>query len=317
MAGPTSGLTYKAAGVDIDAGNALVKRIQGFTKGIGGFAGLFDLDGERLLVGSTDGVGTKLQLAIDLQRYDTIGQDLVAMCVNDLITSGAKPLFFLDYYATGKLDVDQAEAVVRGIAGACEFAGCRLMGGETAEMPGFYEAGKFDLAGFSVGMVLKDRLIDGKSIAAGDVGVGLPSSGPHANGYSLIRAILAERTLSLDQIVDGRPLGEALLAPTTIYVPQVLGVLDQVPIKGMSHITGGGFENIDRVLPAGRSVRIREGSWQVPPIFRFLQEQGGIAESEMLRTFNCGVGMAMIVVPDHVDPLLQAMPGSFVFGDIA
>jgi phosphoribosylformylglycinamidine cyclo-ligase len=311
-----AGLTYKAAGVDIDAGNALVSRIQGFTQGIGGFAGLFDLDGERLLVGSTDGVGTKLQLAIDLQRFDAIGQDLVAMCVNDLVTCGAKPLFFLDYYATGKLVVDQAEAVIRGIAAACDTAGCRLMGGETAEMPGFYDAGKFDLAGFSVGMVLKDKLITGAGIVAGDVVIGLPSSGPHANGYSLIRAILRDRQLDLAMPIEGKTLGEALLEPTAIYVPEVMRLIDRVTVKGMAHITGGGFENIDRILPVGRAVALRKGGWELPAIFRFLQEQGGISDAEMLRTFNCGIGMAVVVSPDRVADVLALMPTAFIVADI-
>jgi phosphoribosylformylglycinamidine cyclo-ligase len=311
-----AGLTYKAAGVDIDAGNALVSRIQGFTQGIGGFAGLFDLDGERMLVGSTDGVGTKLQLAIDLQRFDTIGQDLVAMCVNDLVTCGAKPLFFLDYYATGQLVIDQAEAVIRGIAEACAYASCRLMGGETAEMPGFYDAGKFDLAGFAVGMVLKDRLITGADIVPGDMLIGLPSTGPHSNGYSLIRAILRDRHLDLTMPFEGRTLGEALLEPTAIYVPEVLRLIDRVPVKGMAHITGGSFENIDRVLPAGLSVRLQEGAWEMPAIFRVLQQQGGISDAEMRRTFNCGIGMTLIVSPNRVADVLDLLPTAFVFGDV-
>jgi phosphoribosylformylglycinamidine cyclo-ligase len=312
----TAGMTYKAAGVDIDAGNALVNRIQGFTQGIGGFAGLFELDDERILVGSTDGVGTKLQVAIDLQRFDTIGQDLVAMCVNDLVTCGAKPLFFLDYYATGRLDVDHAESVIRGIADACAIAGCRLMGGETAEMPGFYDAGKFDLAGFSVGMVRKDRLITGETIAAGDIVIGLPSTGPHANGFSLIRAILRDHARDLALPFDGRTLGDALLEPTAIYVADVLRVIGRIPVKGLAHITGGGFENVDRVLPAGRHLRLRDGAWAMPAIFRFLQKQGSISDAEMRRTFNCGVGMTLIVAPEQVTDVLDLVPAAFVMGEI-
>lgn len=309
-------LTYREAGVDVDAGNDLVQRIKGLNDQIGGFAGLYDLGDGRQLVASTDGVGTKLAIAIELGRYETIGQDLVAMCVNDLVTVGARPLFFLDYYATGKLDVGRAETVVRGIAAACREAGCLLLGGETAEMPGFYPDGKFDLAGFAVGMVDDDERITGRGIRAGDILIGLPSSGVHANGFSLVRAILARRGLSLGMAFDGRTLGEALLAPTVIYVRQVLSLLRQHPIKGLAHITGGGFDNLDRILPAGLAVRVQEGSWPVPPVFEFLQAQCGVSDAEMRRTFNMGIGMALVVDAESVGAVLASAPEAFVFGEI-
>ena len=309
-------LTYRTAGVDVDAGNALVERIKGFTKGIGGFAGMIPLDDRRMLVASTDGVGTKLAIASALGRFDTIGQDLVAMCANDLVTVGARPLLFLDYYASGQLDVDQAESVVRGIAAACEQAGCVLLGGETAEMPGFYTPGSFDLAGFTVGTVDRDRVIDGRGIVAGDVLVGLPSSGVHANGFSLVRAVIERAGLDLAMPFDGRTLGDVLIEPTAIYVKPVLGLLERHAIKGLAHVTGGGFDNLERMLPEGLACRLDEGSWPVPAIFGFLAEQGQIAPAEMRRTFNMGIGMAMAVAPDAVAALLADAPGAFAFGAV-
>jgi phosphoribosylformylglycinamidine cyclo-ligase len=309
-------LTYRDSGVDIDAGNELVNRIKGFTKGIGGFAGMVPIDSERMLVASTDGVGTKLAIAIEMQRYDTIGQDLVAMCVNDLVTVGARPLFFLDYYATSKLDVDQAEAVVRGIAQACDQVGCALLGGETAEMPGFYQPGTFDLAGFTVGMVARDRVIDGRTVQEDDVLVGLPSSGVHSNGFSLVRRILADRGLSLSMPFDGRTLGDSLLEPTALYVKPVLDLLDRVPVKGMAHITGGGFENIQRFIPDGLTFLVSEGAWEIPEVFQLLQREGRISDEEMRRTFNMGIGMALCVATDQVAGVLSAVPGAFEFGEI-
>jgi phosphoribosylformylglycinamidine cyclo-ligase len=310
-------LTYRQSGVDIDAGNELVRRIRGMESAIGGFAGLLDIDEKRQLVMSTDGVGTKLALAIEMDRLESIGQDLVAMCVNDVITVGAKPLGFLDYYATGRLDVDRAERVVQGIADACRMAGCRLMGGETAEMPGFYPEGKFDLAGFVVGLVDRDKVIDGRHIVEGDLLVGLPSSGVHSNGFSLVRLILERHAVQLDLPFEGsRTLGDVLLEPTVIYVTTVLGILERHAVKGIAHITGGGFENLDRVLPEGTAVGIHEGSWEIPPIFRFLQDRGEISDPEMRRTFNMGIGMVLVVEPATASKLQRDVPGSFVFGEI-
>jgi phosphoribosylformylglycinamidine cyclo-ligase len=309
-------LTYRQAGVDIDAGNELVRRIAGFAPKVGGFAGLVPLDADRFLVACTDGVGTKLDIAIRMNRFDTIGQDLVAMCVNDLVTTGATPLAFLDYYATGKLDVDQAEAVVKGIARACAEARCPLLGGETAEMPGFYPDGAFDLAGFAVGTVTRDRLVDGTTIAPGDVLVGLPSSGVHSNGYSLVRRLLADQQIVLDLPLADRSLGELLLEPTALYVAPVLDALPHHPVKGMAHVTGGGFENLDRMLPDGVAFRLREGSWTEPAIFGFLRERSGLPEAELRRTFNMGIGMALAVPASAADALVAALPGSVVFADL-
>lgn len=310
-------LSYRQSGVDIDAGNELVRRIRGMESAIGGFAGLLDIDEKRQLVMSTDGVGTKLLLAIEMDRLESIGQDLVAMCVNDVVTVGARPLGFLDYYATGRLDVDRAERVVRGIADACRLAGCRLMGGETAEMPGMYTDGKFDLAGFAVGIVDRDKVIDGRHVTEGDLLLGLPSSGVHSNGFSLVRMILERHQLALDLPFEGsRTLGQVLLEPTEIYVTTVLRILEQHRVKGIAHITGGGFENIDRVLPGGVAVGVHEGSWEIPPVFRFLQERGEISDAEMRRTFNMGIGMALVVEPEVASRLQREVSGSFVFGEI-
>ncbi|QFU01414.1 Phosphoribosylformylglycinamidine cyclo-ligase [Halomonas sp. THAF5a] len=309
-------LSYKDAGVDIDAGNALVDRIKGVAKrttrpevmgGLGGFGALCELPKgyqEPVLVSGTDGVGTKLRLAMDIGRHDTIGIDLVAMCVNDLVVAGAEPLLFLDYYATGKLDVDIAADVVTGIGEGCEQAGCALVGGETAEMPGMYEGSDYDLAGFCVGVVEKSEILDGSQVGEGDVLLGLASSGPHSNGYSLIRKILEVSGAALDTAVDGKPLGEALLAPTKIYVKPLLSLLKEtdVPVHALSHITGGGLtENIPRVLPESLGARIDVASWTRPAIFDWLKEQGNVDEHEMHRVLNCGIGMVIVVPAEKAD----------------
>ncbi len=300
-------LSYRDAGVDIDAGNALVERIKplaaatrrpGVLAGLGGFGALFEIPAgyrQPVLVAGTDGVGTKLKLALELRRHDTIGIDLVAMCVNDLIVQGAEPLFFLDYYATGHLDVDIATDVVKGIAEGCKQAGAALIGGETAEMPGLYAGEEYDLAGFCVGVVEKDRIIDGSRVHSGDVLIGLPSSGPHSNGYSLIRKVLETRGARLDQRFDGATLGERLLAPTRIYVKPLLALFAEFDIHALAHITGGGLlENLPRVMPENTVAHVDTRSWTPPPIFAWLQEQGGIDAREMYRTFNCGIGMVLV-----------------------
>ena len=306
----TSPLTYEAAGVSIAAGDELVERIKplarrtlgpGVLSGIGGFGALFEVPkGYRdpVLVSGTDGVGTKLKLAFELGKHDTIGQDLVAMSVNDILVQGAKPLFFLDYFATGKLDVDVAASVVNGIAIGCEIAGCALIGGETAEMPDMYQPGEYDLAGFAVGVVERDRIVDGKSIALGDTLLGLASSGPHANGYSLVRRVLQEAQAELRDDFLGRPLGHVLLEPTRIYCKPVLTLLGERPLKGLAHVTGGGLvENVPRILPDHLQAVIRRGSWPRPAIFDWLQRHGRIDDAEMHRVFNCGIGMAIVVAP--------------------
>jgi phosphoribosylformylglycinamidine cyclo-ligase len=305
---PTStSLAYRDAGVDIDAGDALVENIKPFAKktlrpevlmGIGGFGALVKLSKkyrDPVLVSGTDGVGTKLKLAFELNRHDTVGIDLVAMSVNDILVQGAEPLFFLDYFACGKLEVTTATQVVKGIAKGCELAGCALIGGETAEMPGFYPAGEYDLAGFAVGVVDKKKIITGKSIAAGDVVLGLASSGAHSNGYSLIRKIIEINSADLRSDFHGRTLGDALLAPTRIYVKPLLALMKKIPVKGLAHITGGGLlENIPRILPQKLCAELRR-SWDMPPLFQWLQAQGNIADHEMHRTFNCGIGMVIVV----------------------
>lgn len=301
-------LTYRDAGVDIDAGNALVDRIKAHVAttgraevlgGLGGFGGLFELpSGYRkpVLVSGTDGVGTKLKLALAMGRHDTIGIDLVGMCVNDVVVLGAEPLFFLDYYATGRLDVETAADVVAGIAEGCRQAGCALIGGETAELPGMYQGDDYDLAGFCVGIVEKDRIIDGSRVVPGDAVVAVASSGPHSNGYSLIRRILEASGAGLEDPFEGSSLGECLLAPTRIYVRSALALLEAVEVHAIAHITGGGLpENLPRVLPDGCRAVIRRDSWSMPPIFDWLQQQGNVAPAEMLRTFNCGVGMIFVV----------------------
>ena len=330
-------LSYKDAGVDIDAGNALVERIKQVAKrtrrpevlaGLGGFGALFSLPSgykEPVLVSGTDGVGTKLKLAMDLGIHDTIGIDLVAMCVNDLVVCGAEPLFFLDYYATGKLNVETAAAVVTGIGEGCSQAGCSLVGGETAELPGMYEGEDYDLAGFCVGIVEKDGLIDGSNVHVGDALIGIASSGPHSNGYSLIRKILeVSGTDARSEKLDGKPLGELLLTPTRIYVKSILGLVEHahVPVHAISHITGGGLlENIPRVLPDSAKAVIDIQSWQKPVIFQWLQQQGNVDPLEMHRTFNCGVGM-VVCVPENaaqtaIDTLHAAGEDAFIIGHIA
>ena len=306
---PTVPLTYREAGVDIDAGDALVERIKPFAKrtlrpevlgGIGGFGALVEVSKkyrEPVMVSGTDGVGTKLKLAFRMKKHDTIGIDLVAMSVNDILCSGAEPVFFLDYFACSKLDVDVAEAVVKGIAEGCEQAACALIGGETAEMPGMYDPNEYDLAGFAVGLVEKSKILDGTRVASGDVVIGLASSGPHSNGYSLVRKVVAVSAADLYEPFDGaRTLGEALLEPTRIYVKPVLAVMERVAVKGLAHITGGGLtENVPRILPEGLCARLEASKWPRPPVFRWLQRHGAIEEAEMVRTFNCGIGMVAVV----------------------
>ncbi|AWB67739.1 phosphoribosylformylglycinamidine cyclo-ligase [Saccharobesus litoralis] len=334
MAEQKTSLSYKDAGVDIDAGNALVDRIKNVTKstrrpevmgGIGGFGALCKLPTKYknpLLVSGTDGVGTKLRLAMDLKKHDTVGIDLVAMCVNDLIVQGAEPLFFLDYYATGKLDVDTAAAVVTGIGEGCKQSNCSLIGGETAEMPGMYEGEDYDIAGFCVGVVEEEKVIDGSKVKAGDAIIALGSSGPHSNGYSLIRKVLEVSGADVEADLEGKPLKEHLLEPTRIYVKSVLELLETVEAHAISHITGGGFwENIPRVLPKGSKAVIQKDSWQWPVVFNWLQEQGNIEEHEMLRTFNCGVGLIIVVEQSQaqqaIDILNAAGEQAWLVGEIA
>lgn len=302
-------LSYKDAGVDIDAGEALVDAIKPIAKstlrpevvgGLGGFGALFALDLAKyknpVLVSGTDGVGTKLRLAIDSGSHDSVGIDLVAMCVNDLIVQGAEPLFFLDYYATGKLEVAVARDVIAGIGEGCRQAGCALIGGETAEMPGMYHSGDYDLAGFAVGIAERDQLIDGTSIVDGDVILGIASSGVHSNGYSLVRKIIERSGIALTDAFDGRTFKDALMAPTKIYIKPLLSLMQEVKVKGLSHITGGGLlENIPRVLPANVTAQLDHTTWSRPAIFDWLQEQGQVEFKEMHRTFNCGIGMVVIV----------------------
>ncbi len=317
----TDSLSYKDAGVDIEAGNALIERIKplaaktrrpGVMAGLGGFGSLFELPLDRykqpVLVSGTDGVGTKLRLAIETGIHDTIGIDLVAMCVNDIIVLGAEPLFFLDYYATSALDLDVATAVISGIADGCSLAGASLVGGETAEMPSMYEKGDYDLAGFCVGIVEKKRIIDGSQVRHGDVLIGLASSGPHSNGYSLIRKIVDRSGVALDTAFDGSTLGEKLLAPTSIYVKTLLRLHNEINIHALSHITGGGLlENIPRVLPQGVNAVVNADSWQRPPIFDWLQEQGNVTDDEMYRTFNNGIGMVICIAQEDADDTLELL----------
>jgi phosphoribosylformylglycinamidine cyclo-ligase len=316
---PRVSLTYRDAGVDIDAGDALVEAIKpiarstsrpGLLAGIGGFGALFEIPPgqyrEPVLVSSTDGVGTKLKLAIELNRHDTIGIDLVAMCVNDIVVQGAEPLFFLDYFATGKLDTAVAAQVIAGIGEGCRQAGCALVGGETAEMPGLYGEGDYDLAGFTVGVVEKSRIIDGSAVKANDTLIGIASSGPHSNGYSLIRKIIKLRKAKLDQPFEGRPLGEVLLAPTRIYVKPLLALLRRLPVHAVAHITGGGLPgNVPRVLPPGLRAVIDSRTWRRPKIFDWLQDHGNVEEVEMYRTFNCGIGMVLAVAAADAEQVLK------------
>jgi phosphoribosylformylglycinamidine cyclo-ligase len=322
MTQPQAPLTYRDAGVDIDAGDALVDRIkplaartmrEGVLAGIGGFGALFEVPKrykEPVLVSGTDGVGTKLKLAFDWQRHDTVGIDLVAMSVNDILVQGAEPLFFLDYFACGKLSVDVAAQVVGGIAKGCELSGCALIGGETAEMPGMYPDGEYDLAGFAVGAAEKSLLIDGKSIQPGDVVLGLASSGAHSNGYSLLRKILQRASARPEQDFHGQPLGDVVMAPTHLYVKPVLAVLKDFgkQIKGLAHITGGGLlDNVPRILQPGLQARLHRDAWQMPKLFSWLQQQGGVADAEMYRVFNCGIGMVAVVPAAQAEVISQAL----------
>ncbi|MGE4368402.1 MAG: phosphoribosylformylglycinamidine cyclo-ligase [Burkholderiaceae bacterium] len=317
-------LTYRDAGVDIDAGDALVDRIKplaartmrpGVMAGIGGFGALFEVPAhlkQPVLVSGTDGVGTKLRLAFEWNRHDTVGIDLVAMSVNDILVQGAEPLYFLDYFACGKLSVDTAAAVVGGIAKGCELAGCALIGGETAEMPGMYPDGEYDLAGFAVGAVEKADIIDGKSIVAGDVVLGLASSGAHSNGFSLLRKILAHANARPEQELAGRTLGDVVMEPTRIYVKSVLAALSAhgTAIKGLAHITGGGLlDNVPRILQPGLAARLHRDAWQMPELFRWLQQNGHVADTEMHRVFNCGIGMVVVVPADRADAVSATLAG--------
>jgi len=327
-------LNYKSAGVDIAAGNELVERIKpiaartrtaGVMAGLGGFGSMFELPLDRyqnpILVSGTDGVGTKLKLAIDLGIHNTVGIDLVAMCVNDIIVQGAEPLFFLDYFATGKLDVDTAASVIAGIGKGCELAGAALVGGETAEMPGMYADGEYDLAGFCVGIVEKSKVLDGSKVKAGDKLIGIASSGPHSNGYSLIRKIIAHSNSALTDSFDGKTLGAALLEPTRIYVKSLLSLLDKVPVHAFAHITGGGItENLPRVLTAGLNANIDLSSWAFPDIFLWLQEQGNVSQADMLTTFNCGIGMIVCVATEDEKATIETLQSLgetvFVIGEL-
>ncbi len=324
MTNKSKSLSYRDAGVDIDAGNALIEKIKGAAKrtrrsevvsGLGGFGALFELPSgykQPVLVSGTDGVGTKLRLALDHNKHDTVGIDLVAMCVNDLIVCGAEPLFFLDYYATGKLDIETAASVINGIADGCELSGCALIGGETAEMPGMYEGEDYDLAGFCVGIAEKSALIDGSKVAVGDTLIGLASSGPHSNGYSLIRKVLeVTKTDPSQHILEGQPLIDLLLAPTKIYVKPILDLISQSQVNALAHNTGGGLiENIPRVLPNNASAVIDTTAWQRPAVFDWLQEAGNIEEHEMYRTLNCGVGMVICVPSESVETALDILKAS-------
>ena len=327
-------MTYKSAGVDIQAGNALVERIKpiaartrtaGVMAGLGGFGSLFELPLDRyqqpILVSGTDGVGTKLKFANELGIHDSIGIDLVAMCVNDIIVQGAEPLFFLDYFATGKLDVDTAASVIDGIGKGCELAGAALVGGETAEMPGMYADGEYDLAGFCVGIVEKSKRLDGSKVKVGDKLIGIASSGPHSNGYSLIRKIIAHSGAALTDTVNGKPLGVTLLEPTRIYVKPLLALLNKVPVHAFAHITGGGLtENLPRVLPAGTHAHIDLAAWEFPDIFKWLQEKGNVSLPDMLITFNCGIGMIVCVAAEDeqttLETLIQLGETAFTIGEL-
>lgn len=312
-------LTYKKAGVDIDAGDELVRRIQKLNPSIGGFSGLVPF-GDSYLVAGTDGVGTKLKLAFDMNKHDTVGIDLVAMSVNDVVTSGAQPLFFLDYYATGHLDVDSAEQVIKGIVEGCNQSGCSLLGGETAEMPGFYHKGEYDLAGFAVGAVKKDKVIDGKrNVKAGDVVLAFKSSGVHSNGFSLVRKVLEKAKMTVHDKAPwtNKKLGEVLLEPTIIYVKKVVELHEKVGLKGVVHITGGGMpENIPRVIPDGLGVNIRENSYEVPELFKWLQKAGNVPLADMRRTFNMGIGMVVVVDKSKVADAKKVAPELFEIGEV-
>jgi phosphoribosylformylglycinamidine cyclo-ligase len=327
-------VTYREAGVDIDAGEELVERIKPHVKrsmrrevlgGLGGFGALVEVPLDRyrkpVLVSGTDGVGTKLRLAIDTARHDTVGIDLVAMCVNDVVVQGAEPLFFLDYFATGKLDVDVGERLIGGIVEGCVQAGCALVGGETAEMPGMYHGADYDLAGFCVGIVEKDAIIDGSATRVGDVVLGLPSSGPHSNGFSLIRKILQVAGADLNAALDGASLVDRLMAPTRIYVKPLLRLIAELPVHGLAHITGGGLvENIPRVLPDGLEVILERKSWPRQAVFDWLQRQGQVADAEMYRVFNCGIGMTVQVAAADADRAVRVLremgAEALIIGDV-
>jgi phosphoribosylformylglycinamidine cyclo-ligase len=327
-------LNYRDAGVDIDAGADLVEQIKPHVKrtmrpevmgGLGGFGALFEIPLDRyqkpVLVSGTDGVGTKLKLALQMQKHDTIGIDLVAMCVNDILVLGAEPLYFLDYYATGKLDNAIATNVIKGIAEGCIQSGCALTGGETAEMPGMYSEGDYDLAGFCVGIVEKDQIIDSSRVEAGNILIGIASSGPHSNGYSLIRKVIELSNTDLNEPCGDQSLGEALLAPTRIYVKSIHKLLEQIDIHAMSHITGGGLtENLPRVMPENTRAQIDANSWKLPEVFKWLQQQGNITDLEMYRTFNCGIGMVLVINEEDadtaIDVLNQAGESAFRLGEI-
>ncbi|PKO53175.1 MAG: phosphoribosylformylglycinamidine cyclo-ligase [Betaproteobacteria bacterium HGW-Betaproteobacteria-20] len=329
----TTSISYRDAGVDMEAGDALVEQIKPYAKrtmrpevlaGIGGFGSLFEMPKKfknPVLVSGTDGVGTKLKLAFELNKHDTVGIDLVAMSVNDILVQGAEPLFFLDYFACGKLEVGTAAQVIKGIAEGCEQSGCALVGGETAEMPGMYPAGEYDLAGFAVGCADKENIINGTTIAEGDVVLGLASSGAHSNGYSLIRKLIEKSGIDFESDFHGRKFKDVVMAPTRIYVKPLLQLIATLPVKGMAHITGGGItENIPRVLPAGLTAEIQKDSWAMPPLFAWLQAQGNVADLEMYKTFNCGIGMAVIVAEEHaavaIDLLHEAGETVFHIGNI-
>jgi len=316
----SKGLSYRDAGVDIDAGDDLVDRIkplakktmrEGVLAGIGGFGALFEVPKrykEPVLVSGTDGVGTKLRLAFEWNRHETIGQDLVAMSVNDILVQGAEPLFFLDYFACGKLTVDTAATVVGGIAKGCELSGCALIGGETAEMPGMYPPGEYDLAGFAVGAVEKSKIITGATIVPGDVVLAIGSSGAHSNGYSLVRKIIERAGAKPSDDLGGRPLGDVVMAPTEIYVKPLLKLISEINVKGMAHITGGGLvDNVPRVLPENTQAVLHRDSWQMPELFRWLQMKGGVADAEMVRVFNCGIGMVVIVAQEQADTAIKSL----------
>lgn len=327
-------LNYRDAGVDIDAGADLIEQIKPHVKktmrpevmgGLGGFGALFEIPLDRyqkpVLVSGTDGVGTKLKLALQMNKHDTIGIDLVAMCVNDILVLGAEPLYFLDYYATGKLDNAVATDVIKGIAEGCIQSGCALTGGETAEMPGMYSEGDYDLAGFCVGIVEKDKIIDSSKVEAGNVLIGIASSGPHSNGYSLIRKVLEVSDADLSETCGNQTLGDALLAPTRIYVKSIHALLEQIDINAMSHITGGGLtENLPRVMPENTRAQIDINSWQLPDVFKWLQQHGNIEDLEMYRTFNCGIGMVLIINEEDADTAIEVLndagEAAFKLGEI-
>lgn len=325
-------MTYAGAGVNIDAGAEVVKRIQAAAaatigdlpvlSGLGGFAGLIELPLMKhpVLVSATDGVGTKVLIAEALGRYDTVGIDLVAMSVNDLLVTGARPLFFLDYIAVGKLEPEKAASLVEGVAEGCRRAGCALLGGETAEMPDLYQGGHFDLAGFAVGAVEKEKIIDGSRVSAGDVIIGLPSSGVHSNGFSLVRKVLEANGIRYEDPIEGcgpAPAGEILLVPTEIYTGSVLPLLESADVRAMAHITGGGIpENVSRTVPEGLCARIDRSSWQIPALFDSLQRLGNIEREEMYRTFNMGIGFVLVAAPGDAEKVLAAVPGSIRIGEI-